>query len=78
VPRPSTIAHLTLNSFPWGVVSIDGNPVGNTPMVSLPVLPGSHRIRIEHAGFVAFDRVVRVAPGETFRLTGVVLQQSTP
>lgn len=46
-------------------------------MVSLPTLPGSHRIRIERAGYVAYDRVIRMAPGEDVRLTGIVLQEPT-
>lgn len=77
-PRTSTIAHLSLNSFPWGVVTVDDNPVGNTPMVSLPVLAGTHRIRIEHAGYVPYDKVVFIEPGQVLRLTGIVLQAASP
>ena len=78
VHRPPALAHLSISSYPWGLVTIDDDRVGNTPMVSLPILPGLHRVRIERAGYVAFDRVVRMAPGEAVQLTGIVLQVPTP
>jgi PEGA domain-containing protein len=78
--RPSVVstapAHVYLNAVPWGLVSIDDNPIGNTPLVGLPLAPGTHRIRVEHAGYVAYERAVNLAPGETLRLTDIVLQEA--
>ncbi len=83
IPRPArpsaastAPAHLYINSVPWGLVSIDDNPIGNTPLVGLPLSPGVHRIRVEHAGYVAYEGEVDFTPGETLRLTDIVLQES--
>jgi PEGA domain len=70
-------AHVYINAVPWGLVSIDDNPIGNTPLVGLPLAPGTHRIRVEHAGYVAWERAVNLAPGEALRLTDIVLQEAS-
>jgi hypothetical protein len=80
VVRPSIVStapgHVYINAVPWGLVSIDDNPIGNTPLVGLPLAPGTHRIRVEHAGYVAYEREIHVAPGEALRLTDIVLQEA--
>lgn len=80
-PRPSVAssvpAHVYINAVPWGLVSIDDNPIGNTPLVDLSLAPGTHRIRVEHAGYVAYERAVSLAPGDTLRLTDIVLQEAS-
>ena len=68
--------HVYINAVPWGLVSIDDNPIGNTPIVGLPLAPGMHRIRVEHAGYVAWERAVTLAPGEMLRVTDIVLQEA--
>ena len=68
--------HVYINAVPWGLVSIDDNPIGNTPLIGLPLAPGTHRIRIEHAGYAAWERAVTLAPGEMLRLTDIVLQEA--
>lgn len=79
-PRPSVTstapAHVYINAVPWGLVSIDDNPIGNTPLVGLPLAPGTHRIRIEHAGYAAWEHSVTLAQGEVLHLTDVVLQEA--
>lgn len=77
-PVSSEPAHLYVNAVPWGLVSIDDNPIGNTPLVGLPLAPGTHRIRVEHAGYAAYTREIHLAPGETLRLTDIVLQETEP
>ncbi|HXJ30968.1 MAG TPA: PEGA domain-containing protein [Gemmatimonadales bacterium] len=78
--RPSVAstapAHVFVNAVPWGLVSIDDNPIGNTPLVGLPLAPGTHRIRVEHAGYVGYEREITLAPGEALRLTDIVLQEA--
>ena len=65
-----------INAVPWGLVSIDDNPIGNTPLVGLPLAPGTHHIRVEHAGYAVFEREVHLTPGESLRLTDIVLQEA--
>jgi serine/threonine-protein kinase len=37
---------LRLNSLPWSQVTVDGKPVGNTPLMNLPLPAGAHTIRM--------------------------------
>ncbi|HET9708995.1 MAG TPA: PEGA domain-containing protein, partial [Gemmatimonadales bacterium] len=80
VTRPSVAAsapaHVYINAVPWGLVSVDDNPIGNTPLFGLPLAPGTHRIRVEHAGYAAYEREVVLKPGDTVRLTDIVLQEA--
>jgi hypothetical protein len=69
-PRPGT---LFVSSAPWGSVTVDGNTVGNTPVVGMSLAAGPHRVRIVRDGFEPFDRTITVGPGEAVRLTGIVL-----
>lgn len=39
-------AQLSINAQPWAEVSIDGKPVGTTPLRHLKLRPGAHRIRL--------------------------------
>ena len=69
-PKPGT---LFVSSAPWGAVSIDGNPAGNTPVMGISLSAGPHRVRIVRDGFDPFDRVITIQPGDALRLTGIVL-----
>jgi hypothetical protein len=40
--------NLNINAQPWASVWIDGNPVGETPLGNLSVLPGEHEIVFRH------------------------------
>ncbi len=50
-------------------VSLDGKDVGATPLVALPVKPGGHDLRVEHAGFRPWVRKVNASLGETVQVT---------
>jgi hypothetical protein len=39
---------LNINAQPWAAVSIDGNPVGETPIGNLSVVPGEHEVVFRH------------------------------
>ncbi len=39
---------LILNSAPWSTVTVDGRPVGNTPIRNLRVSAGSHSVRFQN------------------------------
>ena len=64
---------LSINAIPWGSVYIDGQPMGNTPQLDLPVPPGQHKLRVERQGYRAFERVIEVAPGQRLRITDITL-----
>ncbi len=44
-------------------VRVDGMMRGRTPS-TIPVIPGVHKVHLEHPGFESADAVVEVAPGE--------------
>jgi serine/threonine-protein kinase len=69
---------LYINSTPWGQVYVDGVPIGNTPKAGVPLAPGTRRLRVERAGFVAFERTVPVVPGQAVRFTDIVLREGNP
>lgn len=69
---------LYINSTPWGQVYVDGVPIGNTPKAGVPLASGTRRLRVERAGFVAFERIVPVAPGQAVRFTDIVLREGKP
>ena len=72
-PPPSEPALLSVNSIPWGSVYIDGQPVGNTPQIDLPVPRGSHRLRVERDGFRPYERLIELATGQRLRITDITL-----
>ena len=71
-------AKLFINAAPWGLVSIDGNAIGNTPRANIDLAPGSHTIRVSRAGYATWERTVRVSAGETLRITDSVLAPAQP
>ena len=77
-PAAASGAKLFINSAPWGQVSIDNVAVGNTPRANVDLAAGSHVIRVTRAGYVTWERAVRVATGETLRITDIVLVPTPP
>jgi serine/threonine-protein kinase len=67
---------LWVSSQPWGILYVDGRPVGNTPQMGMSLDPGTRSIRITHDGYAPFERVIDVAPGQEIRLIGIVLQET--
>lgn len=65
---------LSLHSYPWGEVYLDGDFVGNSPIVELRVSAGSHEIRIERDGYEPYVERITVEAGEVVRRTGIVLR----
>ena len=77
-PRPPLApAQVVVSSMPWAELYVDGRLVGNTPVMGLRLPAGRHRLRLERVGFRPHEQVVNLAPGQTLRITGVVLQQDT-
>ena len=50
---------LRINARPWAEVSIDGRPVGNTPLMNLTLSAGSHRVRLRNPQF-ALEKTIKV------------------
>jgi serine/threonine protein kinase len=69
---------LFVNASPWGSVALDGVTLGNTPRANIEVAAGQHTLRITRAGFETVERTFRVAPGETVRMTDIVLVPVRP
>lgn len=85
-PRPaprrdaasSTPGRLFVNATPWGQVFLDGELIGNTPRVGVPISAGAHKVRVSRDGFEPFERTIQVGPGQDVRLTDIVLRESKP
>lgn len=71
--EPLAPGRLSLQSYPWGAVYIDGVFVGNTPLLDIRVPAGDHQIRIERPPYDPFSVILTVEPGQMLRLTGIVL-----
>jgi hypothetical protein len=59
---------LLVNTVPWLAVSIDGRPVGNTPLVRVPLAHGRHVVVLRTAAGSQETRLVEIRSGETTRL----------
>lgn len=73
-----TFGHLSINSRPWGVLSVDGSIAGNTPQLGLTLTSGRHQLRITRDGFEPHVRWVEVVPGRTLLITDIVLKERAP
>jgi hypothetical protein len=62
-PAASGEGILAVSAAPWGSVSVDGEPVGDTPL-ELRVAAGRYRVRVAHESFGKAERQVRVRAGQ--------------
>jgi serine/threonine protein kinase len=69
VPQPSAAGYLTVNSTPYGTVSIDGVEAGDTPVVGRELPPGQHKVRITREGFRPETTTVTITTGNEVRLS---------
>lgn len=77
-PPVVEMARLTINASPWGQVFIDDVLVGNTPRANIEVAAGERVIRVSRQGFSTFTRTIRLQPGESLRITDIVLTPVSP
>ena len=63
--RPPPTGFLNIYAEPWAKVSIDGAPIGTTPLSRWPLRTGPHRVHLENPSTRAIDRVVHIESGET-------------
>jgi serine/threonine-protein kinase len=71
-------ARLWVQSEQWGYVYLDGRQLQMTPILDLPIPAGTHTVRIVRDGFEPYEQVIVVEPGESVRLTGIVLREQQP
>jgi len=65
IPTPSEPGYLTINATPWADVYLNGRSVGQTPIGSLEVEPGSYTVRLVCPPLEAEKTInVTVAAGE--------------
>jgi hypothetical protein len=70
VDRPKFQGNLSIEShIPGAQVSIDGRPVGVTPLVDLPLPAGSHVVRLELDGYARWSGVVQIVADKTVSLS---------
>ncbi len=56
--------YVRIDAYPWAEVTIDGKPVGPTPLVAPVRLPeGPHQIRLEHAWYQPIEQAIEIEPG---------------
>ena len=53
------VGHLNLDVEPWVEVSLDGRPLGTTPLIAVPLPSGTHELRLVRSSH-AIDRRHRV------------------
>jgi hypothetical protein len=48
---------------PWAEVTVDGKPVGKTPVASRPLSAGEHVIVLTHPDYEPLRRVIEIQSG---------------
>jgi len=65
-PDSDKVGYLTLDTYPWTRVSTGGKVLGDTPLVRVPLSPGSHVLTMENTSEkVRTTTTVVVKAGET-------------
>lgn len=75
---PRFPGRLFVNATPWGQLYVDGQLIGNTPRANLSLDPGNHTISVVREGYQTYLRVIRIASGDTVRITDIVLVPRLP
>ena len=57
---------MNVNARPWGVVRIDGQEVGPTPLAGVPLAPGPHAFEVAFPDGRIVHRVAEVGPDTRF------------
>ena len=60
---------VNVNALPWASVSIDGAPVGDTPLANLALAAGPHDVVFKHPEFGERRLKVTVTAGTPLRVT---------
>ena len=73
--EPAEPGQVWISAEPWGELYIDGEFVGNTPALNLPLRAGSHVLRIEREGYAPVERDFELRPGQELRITDIELRR---
>ncbi len=57
---------LSVNAAPWAEISLDGHPVGDTPLGELRVTPGAHVVRAKLPDGRVIERSVEARAGDLY------------
>ncbi|HEY1100165.1 MAG TPA: serine/threonine-protein kinase [Myxococcota bacterium] len=68
---------LVVQVRPWAKVSVDGTPMGTTPLPALSVSAGRHKVKLEHEGQVK-TRTIDVSANTTATVQVVFDRTTTP
>jgi serine/threonine protein kinase len=69
---------LRLRIVPWAEVSLDGRPVGTTPLKALSLSPGVHTVRLQHPSYRPLQKRVNVRAGEVVVLEVDLREEAFP
>jgi hypothetical protein len=69
-PAARAMGTLRVNSLPWAQVFVDGNLVGNTPQMGLPLSAGNHKVKLVNPP-LEMTKVfsVKIEPGQVVTKT---------
>jgi len=67
-PPSNDRGYLTVDTTPWSRVSVDGDPLGSTPVFKKPFTPGKHTVVMEGSNGAKATRTVEIRPNEIFKL----------
>lgn len=67
--RKEGFGTLMINAQPWGVVYLDDNEIGSTPITVPKVPEGLHKVRVVRDGFKELKVEVKVAPNKKNNLS---------
>jgi serine/threonine-protein kinase len=69
---------LKLHIVPWAEVSLDGRPLGTTPLKPLSLPPGAYTVRLQNPSYRPLQKRVNVRPGEVFVLDVDLEEEAFP
>lgn len=79
VPEPVAEGFLYVASRPWGTVLVNGERIGYTTVAGYRLRAGTHRVRVERPGYLAFDTTVAVTErNQRIRLGNIQLRPERP
>ena len=68
------VSYVTINTYPWSAITLDGRPMGNTPRSRMEIPPGEHHL-ILRCGPCATSQErthdFTIAPGQTHNVVGI-------
>jgi hypothetical protein len=77
-PPVPQAAWLRLAVKPWADVTVDGRPLGQTPLGRVELVPGRHEIVLTHPNYRPYRRWITLAAGETKALQVDLTQEGVP